>query len=226
MPFIPPSEDELATVKRLKTSLEENQEVVMSPRITETCILRFLRGSKGEADKALSRLVRHSKWRQENHADDIETMIHRFQKQIDRRLSLLHHVDKEGRPCLYCFVHRHDASDRDLEDMILFIVYSLETLVRNSKPDEETFNVFFDLSRFSMRNMDFEVVKNLINILQTNYPDTLERFNIIDSPMIFSACWAVIRPWIDPVTAHKVQFIRRSQIAEYCNPADIPSFDD
>lgn len=198
----------------------------MSPRITDTCILRFLRGSKGKADNALNELIKHAKWRQEMHADDIDSYLPRFQNQLDKRLSILSHFDKEGKPCLYCFVHRHNASDRDMEEMIMFIIYSLETLVRNGRPDEEMFSVFFDLSRFGMKNMDFEVVKHLITILQSNYPDTLEKFNIIDSPMIFSACWAVIRPWLDPVTSNKVQFIRRSQITDYCNEADIPSFDD
>lgn len=226
MPFIPPTPEELETVQQLRASLQTNTEVVMSPRITDTCILRFLRGSKGKSEKALEELEKHAKWRQENHADDIDTFLPRFQSQLDKRLSILNHFDKEKRPCLYCFVHRHDASDRDLEEMILLIIYSLEVLVRTANPEQEMFNVFFDLSRFSMRNMDFEVVKHLINILQSNYPDTLEKFNIIDAPMIFSACWAVIRPWIDPVTANKVQFIRRRQITDYCDPADIPSFDD
>lgn len=227
MPFVPPTEDEIQAVRWLRTSLEESSEdIVVSPRITDVCILRFLRGSKGNKENALRELTKHAKWRQEFHADEIESLQQRVQNQLDKRLSILHHFDREGKPCLYCFVHRHDSADRDLEEMIMFIVYSLETLVRNAKPEEEMFNVFFDLSRFSLKNMDFEVVKHLIAILQSNYPDTLEKFHIIDSPMIFSACWAIIKPWIDPVTAQKVRFIRRSQISEYCHPEDMPSFDD
>lgn len=226
MPFISPSAEELTIVQGLRQKLEGISDIVLSPRITDICILRFYRGCKGNEEKAFEELIRHAKWRQEFHADDIDEYMARFQSQLDKRLSILSHRDKEGRPCLFTFVHRHDASDRDLDDMILFIVYSLEYLVRNAKPDEETFTVFFDLSRFSMRCMDFEVVKHLIQILQTNYPDTLEKLLVIDAPFIFSACWAIIKHWIDPVTAHKVVFIKKAQISDYANMDDIPSFDD
>ena len=226
MPFVAPSPEELQAVQSLRASLEATEDIVLSPRITDVCILRFFRGSKGKEDIALRELIKHAKWRQETNADEIHNFLPRFQNQLDKRLSILHHVDKERRPCLYCFVHRHDASNRDLEEMILFIVYSLESMVRNGHPEQEMFTVFFDLSRFSMKNMDFEVVKHLISILQSNYPDTLEKFHIVDAPMLFSACWTVIRPWIDPVTSNKVKFIRRSQILEFCHEEDVPSFDD
>ena len=45
-------------------------------------------------------------------------------------------------------------------------------------------------------NLDYEVVQLLINILQFNYPETLESALIVDSPFLFYACWAVIRPWL------------------------------
>jgi hypothetical protein len=83
-----------------------------------------------------------------------------------------------------------------------------------------------DLSRFTMRCIDYEVIKMGINILQGNYPDTLGKLLIVDSPMIFSACWAIIRPWLDPVTASKVQFIRRSQLEDFIDPSQIPLLDD
>ncbi len=46
---------------------------------------------------------------------------------------------------------------------------------------------------------DYEVVQLLINILQFNYPETLESALIVDSPFLFYACWAVIRPWLGTV---------------------------
>ncbi|RYH13138.1 hypothetical protein EON65_36405 [archaeon] len=39
---------------------------------------------------------------------------------------------------------------------------------------------------------------------QVNYSETLEKLHVVDAPFIFSTCWALIRPWLDPVTAAKV----------------------
>lgn len=226
MPFLQPTAEELAAVEQLKTALQANADVVISPRMTDVCLLRFLRGCKGNFSDAYNKLVKHAQWRLETKADDIDELMPRYQAQLDKKLSVLDGVDKEGRPLLFCFVHRHVSSDRNLEEMILFIIYSLETLVKRSKPEEEMFTIVFDLGRFSMRCMDFEVVKHLLNILQTNYPDTLEKLYIVDSPMIFSACWAVIKPWIDPVTANKVSFIKKAQLTQYIDEENIVTADD
>ncbi len=30
---------------------------------------------------------------------------------------------------------------------------------------------------------------------------------IVNAPIIFSACWAIVKPWLDPVTVNKVSFV-------------------
>ena len=42
---------------------------------------------------------------------------------------------------------------------------------------------------------------------QNRYPETMGKFYIINAPWTFSAIWAVIRPWLDEVTASKVDIL-------------------
>jgi hypothetical protein len=70
--------------------------------------------------------------------------------------------------------------------------------------------------------MDDEASKILITILQTHYPETLGTMLIVDAPMLFSACWAVIKMWIDPVTAEKVKFISRDKLQDFFSSDAIP----
>jgi hypothetical protein len=70
--------------------------------------------------------------------------------------------------------------------------------------------------------MDYEVVKMLINILQFNYPDILHHALVVNSPFLFSACWAIIRRWLDPVTAAKVLFVSNDQLPEHIPAEHIP----
>lgn len=226
MPFIPPTDDELQKVRQLKESLQATPDIVISPRVTDVTILRFLRGSKGKEAKALTELVKHCQWRQEADADNVEAAMPRFQKQLDKRLAVFGSRDREGRPSAFGFAHKHNARDRDPEEMKLFIIYTLETLVKSADPEQEMFSAVVDMSRFTMKCMDFEVTKIGVAILQGNYPDTLGKILLVDAPMIFSGCWAIIRPWLDPVTASKVAFIKRAQLEEYYDPENIPSFDD
>ena len=39
------------------------------------------------------------------------------------------------------------------------------------------------------------------------YPETVHRIYVINSPTFFSMIWKVIRTWVDPVTAEKLQVI-------------------
>jgi hypothetical protein len=227
MTFVEPTDKEKQTVEELRQRLEKTPDLSLTGHhITDICILRFLRGCKGKEDKAYTELVRYIGWRIESDADNIDNYIPQFQRRLDNRLIILGNVDKENRPVAFSLVHKFDNRDREIEEMRLFIIYALESLLKRTNPEQEMFAAVADLSRFTMRCIDYEVIKMGINILQGNYPDTLGKLLIVDSPMIFSACWAIIRPWLDPVTASKVQFIRRSQLEDFIDPSQIPLLDD
>eukprot|EP01039_Chlorochromonas_danica_P000741 gene741-805_t len=222
MAYVPPTQTELAAVDRLKTQLLEKLNGNISPRITDTCILRFYRGVKANEEVALDQLVKHQEWRVVNSVDNIDNMTDRFQKILCSGLASVGTFDKKGRPAGFIYIHKHNANDRDIEEFSLFVMYLLESLVKLSKPEEERFTVVVDMGRFSLSCMDYEAVKKLVNILQTNYTDTLETLVVVDAPMLFSACWAIIKPWIDPITAGKVNFIRRSKLTDFFDPESIP----
>ena len=109
-----------------------------------------------------------------------------------------------------------------MDQMKSLIIYTLENVLRKTNPVEERIVICFDLSGFTYSCMDYDVLKLLINILQYNYPETLEVALVINSPMIFSACWAIIKPWLDPVTASKANFIKKDQLAKYISIESIP----
>ncbi len=227
MTFIPPTEEESQIVKDIRQRLEETPDLSLTGHhITDTCILRFLRGYKGKPDKAYNELVRYVGWRIESGADNIEEHLPKFQRRLDEhKFVMLGYVDKENRPLGYCFAHKFDNRDREVEEMRYFIIYVLETLLKKTNPEQEMFAAVADLSRFTMRCIDYEIIKMAIAILQGNYPDTLGKLLIVDAPMIFTAVWAIIRPWLDPITANKVQFIRRAHLEDFVDPSQIPSFD-
>jgi hypothetical protein len=72
----------------------------------------------------------------------------------------------------------------------------------------ESVTVIFDMDGFSMKNMDYQHVKFLINLLQNYYPECLGLALIINSPWLFNSCWFIIKPWLDPVVEQKIHFIK------------------
>ena len=73
----------------------------------------------------------------------------------------------------------------------------------------ETFCTVLDLGGVSLSN--FYHVKDYIfaaaSIGQLRYPETMGKFYIINASWAFSAIWAMIRPWLDEITAAKIEIV-------------------
>ncbi len=164
-------------------------------------------------------MMAHAEWRRVNNADNIVSSD--CPNECRKQIAQINGVDKEGRPVAFVIAGRHDKNNRDISEINRFIIYLIETIIKMSNPDEETYSIVFDLSSFSLQCMDFESVRLLIDILQVNYPDVLGRAYVVNSPFIFSACWSVIRPWLDPVTANKVLFVKLDQLSEFIDAEHI-----
>lgn len=119
---------------------------------------------------------------------------------------------------------RHNKNDRDMEQIEKYIIYNLEEALKQSVPNEQRIIVIFDLSGFSFQCMDYEALKLLIDILQTQYPEILGVAYVVNAPWIFNACWSVISLWLDPVTKAKVSFVNEAHIREIMEGSEIPDY--
>lgn len=104
------------------------------------------------------------------------------------------------------------------------IIYSLEKALKMSVPNEQRIIVIFDLSGFSMQCMDYEAVRLLVDILQTQYPEILGVAYVVNAPWVFNACWSIIKLWLDPVTTEKVSFVDEAHIREMMRDSEIPEY--
>ena len=202
-------------------------------QFSDTAYLRFLRGRKHIVENALKGMVRHVQWRNDEGVASITTddcrneiatgkirVIVVFNRTLIKNslvVSFSPSIQVEGRdisgkPVIYIFARKHNKDARDIIEMKKFIIYTLETAIQQTLPHEEKMIIVFDLTGFTLQCMDYEVLKMLIDILQYNYPETLGTAYVVNSPFLFWACWAIIKPWLDPVTAAKAQFVNASDV--------------
>lgn len=76
------------------------------------------------------------------------------------------------------------------------------------------------MTDFSMSNMDYAPVKFMIKVFEANYPESLGVVLVHKAPWIFSGIWRIIKPWLDPVVAQKVQFTSNLKDLEEYVPRD------
>ena len=75
-----------------------------------------------------------------------------------------------------------------------------------------------------MSNLDLHAVKRIVYMLSNFYPERMGQCLIVSAPLIFSAVWAVIRPWLSRRTQSKVQFCKVEELGRWIAPAALPSF--
>lgn len=68
--------------------------------------------------------------------------------------------------------------------------------------------IVFDMTDFSMANMDYTPVKFMIKCFEANYPESLGTVLVYKAPWVFNAVWSIVRGWLDPVVAGKVSFVK------------------
>ncbi|XP_028397897.1 CRAL-TRIO domain-containing protein C589.09, mitochondrial-like [Dendronephthya gigantea] len=192
---------------------------------TDACLKRFLKAFLTVED-AFEGLVKYVKWRKEYGVETLNSTHPDIQSELSTGKVLLPgFMDKAGRPTVLAYARLHDASTRDLDQLTRFTVYIIETAT--AKCDESVIDnicFLFDLKEFSLNNMDYGFVKQLIWLLSRRYPERLGKCLILNAPFIFSGCWLVIKLWLNEVTRSKIIFIRdKNHLEEYIDQEYIPS---
>lgn len=193
----------------------------------DALLLRFLRARKWDIQKALAMMISTMHWRRnEMHVDD--DIMRRgeggaledeqsgdastkkegrdFLAQLRMGKSFMHGVDKEGRPICLVRVRLHKGGEQTEKSLERYTVYLIESCRLALEPPVETATIVFDMTNFTMANMDYTPVKFMIKVFEANYPESLGSVLVHKAPWVFQGIWKIIKGWLDPVVAAKVHF--------------------
>lgn len=88
--------------------------------------------------------------------------------------------------------------------------------------------VILDLKGFGSKHMGQKFrgpMNAMVHIDQNYYPETLYRMFIVNSPWVFKMLWAIVRPWVHPVTQTRIK-MGKAKMDEYIEADQIPDFID
>jgi hypothetical protein len=187
---------------------------IADPDVT---LLRFLRARKWNLTAALKMLFSTIEWRTSVGVFDLVRKGDAF---IDERLltsgkSFFHCVDKHGRTVIYVVARKHDKNGPNFAENQKFTVYLMELARKLMYPGTETVTLVFDLTGFTMANMDLGQIKFLVNCFQSFYPESLGKCYIVSAPWIFWTAWKIIKPLLDPVVSSKVFFLKLEELPHH-----------
>ncbi|CAF1040728.1 unnamed protein product [Adineta steineri] len=176
----------------------------------DVLLLRFLRAKKWNINLAFEQLIETIKWRIQSNVNQIvfNGENHLSYEEILTGKTFYLGQDKFGRPINYVSVKDHIKGQFPSESTEKLTIFTMETGRKLLKYPNESVTVIFDMNKFSMKNMDYQHVKFLINLLQNYYPECLGLGLIVNAPWLFTGCWHIIKPWLDPVVESKIHFIK------------------
>ncbi|KAJ5731655.1 uncharacterized protein N7483_006163 [Penicillium malachiteum] len=210
----------------------------------DAMMLRFLRARKWDVSKAFAMMMDAIVWRvKEMHVDeDVMTKgeLHAlkqerssnakekkegkdFLDQMRMGKSYVHGVDKLGRPIVVIQVRLHKPGAQSEETLERYIVHVIESVRLTLNPPVETACVLFDMTGFGLSNMEYPPVKFILKCFEANYPECLGIMLIHNAPWVFSGIWRLIRGWMDPDIAAKVQFTNSgNDLAKFIDRSKLP----
>jgi len=212
----------------------------------DALLLRFLRARKWDVEKALVMMISTMHWRlDEMHVDDdivkngelaaldeaksstdakVKKNSEDFLTQLRMGKSYLHGLDNDGRPMCFVRARLHRAGEQTEQSLERFTVYTIETARMLLRPPIDTATIVFDMTDFSMANMDYTPVKFMIKCFEANYPESLGTVLVYKAPWVFNAIWSIIRGWLDPVVASKVHFAKDiKELEKFVPRSQIPT---
>ncbi|KAK0389141.1 hypothetical protein NLU13_2716 [Sarocladium strictum] len=191
----------------------------------DALVLRFLRARKWDVTKGVEMLVSAVNWRDERQifksivggGEGVGLKAKRtpdeeaFMAQYRSGKAYVRGADKDGHPVYIIKVRLHDPNKQPASVMEDFALHNIETLRPMARSRKDKVCLIFDLTGFGLRNMDFHFIKFLISILEARYPETLNVVLVHNAPFVFWGIWNVIKHWLDPVIASKINFTSGSK---------------
>lgn len=187
---------------------------ISDPDIT---VLRFLRARKWNLNAAINMLFSTIEWRS---IVGVFDLVRKGDEFIDARLwesgkSFFYGTDKHGRTVIYVIARKHDKNVPGISENQKFTIFLMEIARKLMAPGTETVTLVFDMSGFTMSNMDFSQVKFLVNCFQSFYPESLGKCYIVTAPWIFWTAWKLIKPLLDPVVSSKIFFLKSEELVNH-----------
>ncbi|KIJ04689.1 hypothetical protein PAXINDRAFT_104059 [Paxillus involutus ATCC 200175] len=166
------------------------------------CILRYIRATKHDVPESIKRLEGTLKWRREFGIYTTITAEHVEPEALTGK-EFLFGYDTRGRPGLYMCPSRQNTEEGPRQ--IHFVVWMLERATDLMGPGVETLALMIDYAD-KAKNPSISTARQVLNILQTHYPERLGAALIAHIPWLMHAFYKLITPFIDPVTVTKMIF--------------------
>lgn len=172
--------------------------------LNDACLSRYFKAAKNDINNCVSRLIQTLKWRRDYRPDEITESD--IAEEATTGKEFLKGFDKEGRPILYLVPARENSKDYDR--MLKFVVFNLEKAIKLMPDGVESMVIIVDYKNVSVLNAPpISISKKFLQMVGDHYPERLGISFIMNPTWYLWVFFKLLRPFLDPVTAAKINLI-------------------
>ncbi|XP_071722795.1 uncharacterized protein [Rutidosis leptorrhynchoides] len=167
-------------------------------RDDEDIILWFLKDGKFSVDRALGKLTKAIKWREEFRVNElseasVSDMTRTGKAYVHDFLAV------NGQPVFIVIASKHLPGVHDSRESEKLSVFLIEKALSKLPPGKEEILGIIDLRGFGSRNVDFKFLAFLVDVFYYYYPDRLGLILFVEAPFIFQPFWQLAQPLFKPL---------------------------
>lgn len=193
------------TYKRLQKDAE--------PFLTESQMLKFLKFSEFDVQKALTMIEESLIWRFETYKpheispEEVEEYAKFGMSQVSPRGN-----DAQGRSILIVDRSKHNFTMKDPvlkhSETIKFAMFSTELACKKMGKDVEGYVMFMNLSDFTLsKRMEKKTSRELMKLMAEHYPDAMDVAIVYKPPWVFKQIWNVMKLFMDKSSRERFIFV-------------------
>ncbi|KAI6700210.1 hypothetical protein NL676_014534 [Syzygium grande] len=172
---------------------------------TDGCLRRYLVARNWNVEKSKKMLEESLKWRSTYKPEEIRWPEVAHEGETGK-VSRADFHDRFGRTVL--IMRPGKQNTRSAEGNIRHLVYLIENSILNLAEGQESMSWLIDFTGWTLRTqVPVRTALDIINVLQSHYPERLAVAFLYNPPRIFEAFWKAIKYFLDPKTFEKVKFV-------------------
>ncbi|CAF1234458.1 unnamed protein product, partial [Didymodactylos carnosus] len=202
-------------------------------------LLRFLRARRFDIEKAREFICHSLAWRKKNGVDKLllyYEVPEVFQKYFPGGFI---GADRDGRPVFVLRLGEMDVrgvmkSLKGEDEFIKYTIYLVEQGLHKCDENTKLFGkpissvcVILDFENFSVKHLyrpGFRLLSQIIDVMDSHYPETLGRLIFTHSPKLFPVLWTIINTFIEERTREKFIILKADELVDYIDENNLPDF--
>jgi hypothetical protein len=73
-----------------------------------------------------------------------------------------------------------------------------------------------------MRNWGIGPIRKLVDVLQGGYPLRIRKLLVLNAPVVFAACWKMVRPLLATDLSEKISFVTTADLPKFFTVENLP----